>query len=868
MNTFESICNAVENTDALILATFVTLKLNAMNNKLKKLFFTLLIALFTVVNVDAVLRYNYIHENVRTVPYPQKGMPLYINPCALFVPLSMKNEENIQFALSCNKDFPDNATIYSDVRPWCMFNPHQVLKSGIWYWKFRNVSDKGKTFEWSETYSFEITDDLPEFVTPSFDVFLSNIPKEGSRIYCFLSDNIENTRKNIYKHPEFNDMISQARQGIAADYTYDSNPYNKLSEMSELAVKLQTAYILMDRQVYAEKMVQFVRRLLSVNFETSRLSNDFFAGDMVFLLSNVYETCYSILTDEERSRIEELVIKVFEYYRPLMYGHEENHVFNNHFWQFPVRKFTQAALVFYDKDPLAKEYLEYLYEVWICKAPAANLNRDGNWHNGTSYFSANAVTLSYMAKLFSYLTGVDFLKHPWYKNAGMGLVYSWPPESLSAGFGDGHEKTNNQPLRIRSAFADFIARESGDPYATWYSSINQLYKTDYELRLYRMLCGKSRLNNESLPSDVPKSVWFKDSGEMIYMDSLADYKHGMYLSFRSSPFGSGSHTHSNQNAFNIHYNGIPVYRSVGYYLNFSDAHNLMSYRHTRAHNTILVDGIGQPFTTRAYGQITRMLHGENITYALGDASNAYCGISEYPMWKSNFDREGITQTPDNGFGKTSLKKFLRHVIVLDRDIVVLYDEMEAEKAVKWDWLLHSPVRYNIKDNALVTHNEEGGFTATAHVLSKLPCTYSQTNDFIEEPNEKLAIRGERLERYWHLKATFKPSKSNRILTIITIDPDGRKKHKIVHCNGIGNIEVDGWYISAELNVRKPAGIIITSKKNKAKFSYGSDGFMIDDGIKYNPKNKDSSVLYDYINGEWRTEEMIDRRLQSTFVTIK
>ena len=232
-----------------------------------------------------------------------------------------------------------------------------------------------------------------------------------------------------------------------------------------------------------------------------------------------------------------------------------------------------------------------------------------------------------MASLFSYLTGVDFLKHPWYRNAGKGLVYSWPPESLSAGFGDGHEKTNDQPLRIRSAFADFLARETGDPYASWYSSINQLYKTDYELRLYRMLSGKSRPVNNSLPFDVSKSVWFKDSGEMIYIDSLSDYKHGMYLSFRSSPFGSGSHTHSNQNAFNIHYNGIPVYRSAGYYLNFSDAHNIMSYRHTRAHNTILVDGIGQPFTTRAYGQITRMLKGEHITYALGDASNAYCGVS-------------------------------------------------------------------------------------------------------------------------------------------------------------------------------------------------------------------------------------------------
>lgn len=59
-----------------------------------------------------------------------------------------------------------------------MFNPHQVLKPGIWYWRFRNVSAEGKFSEWSETYSFEITDDIPEFVTPSFDVFLSNVPKK------------------------------------------------------------------------------------------------------------------------------------------------------------------------------------------------------------------------------------------------------------------------------------------------------------------------------------------------------------------------------------------------------------------------------------------------------------------------------------------------------------------------------------------------------------------------------------------------------------------------------------------------------------------------------------------------------------------
>lgn len=58
-----------------------------------------------------------------------------------------------------------------------------------------------------------------------------------------------------------------------------------------------------------KKMVQFVRRLLSVEFDTSRLANDFFAGDMAFLLANVYDTCYPILTFEERNKIKDLVIK-------------------------------------------------------------------------------------------------------------------------------------------------------------------------------------------------------------------------------------------------------------------------------------------------------------------------------------------------------------------------------------------------------------------------------------------------------------------------------------------------------------------------------------------------------------------------------
>lgn len=123
----------------------------------------------------------------------------------------------------------------------------------------------------------------------------------------------------------------------------------------------------------------------------------------------------------------------------------------------------------FDKYPEAKEFLRYFYELWTSRAPATGFNRDGAWQNGANYFSANAVSLMYLPKLFGYATGTDFLRHPWYQNAGKGVACTWIPGSLSSGFGDGHEKMNEKPLRIRSAFADFLARELGDSYAAWYS---------------------------------------------------------------------------------------------------------------------------------------------------------------------------------------------------------------------------------------------------------------------------------------------------------------------------------------------------------------------------------------------------------------
>lgn len=560
---------------------------------------------------------------------------------------------------------------------------------------------------------------------------------------------------------------------------------------------------------------------------------------MLFLLTHTYDACHDQLTVDERKKIEKAVFQIAKLHHMIQRkGAVENHIFDNHYWQRAYREMLQVGLMFGDTNDTAKEILEYCYELWTARAPASGFNRDGEWQNGHGYFHANVKTLWYAPALMSYMAGTDFLQHPFYQNLGKALVYAWPPRSMSAGFGDGNEG-GAYPQRQRVAFADYIARETGDPYAIWYCNENKNAKDDFDMRLYRI--GKSDKTypaDQSLPVDAPKAIWFEDLGEMMAHSNLPRYQENLFLSFRSGPFGSGSHTLSDQNSFNLHFRGVSVYRSTGYYLNFSDPHNLLSYRHTRAHNTMLIDGIGQSFSTKAYGKVVRMLNGQNISYCLGDASNAYCGLSEYPMWEKNFKNAKVEQSVENGFGETPLKKYRRHLFLLHPDIVVIYDELEADKPVRWDWLLHSPVEFKINEKE---------------------STMKQTDQFVSSTDPKKFKKGNSYPNQWHMTAAFEKSAANRILTIIRIQPDGTPVKELTRGND--TFRIGSWEITAELGAAKPAELLILNAKNGSVFSFGDQNPKIK-GKDYQ-RAKGSSLLYDKMDGKWAVREMSDREPQAT-----
>lgn len=802
------------------------------------------------------------HDSERTTPYPKADNELYLNPPPFIVPKNMKTDELLQFELSHDETFPEGETRQSEPKPWNIYGPHCKLETGTWYWRFRSVSTDGTPGEWSRNYSFEVKAETPIFVTPGFEIFRTNAPHSYPRLFCYLDPYIDEARRTVSSHREYKSLLSRARNAIEADYSA-KNPNEDAEQLKVHIQSLYHAYHLTRQDEYAQRMHELLHCMLSYPVSDNLLfSANFTSTNIAVCYAMIYDLLHNELAADERLGAETIMMRMLRKLTPQMWGSQENKLTHNHFWQQNLRIYLQCAFLLYDHPSYSAEVLpmlEYYYELWVVRAPATGFNRDGAWHNGIGYFSANLTTLHYMPMLLSYITRQDFLQHPWYHNAARAMVYTWPPHSQNSGFGDSSEKKGDTPARQYAAFADFLARELGDPYAGWYASEcdNEL-KDDIELRLYR-ICSPRTYDTE-LPADLTKMAWYRDIGEVNMHSCLSTTEKDVNLSFRSSTFGSGSHTTASQNAFNLLYQGKDIYRSSGYYYNYHSAHAIMSYRHSRAHNTLLVNGIGQTFSPKGYGNIMRAMGGAHITYCLGDASKAYNGITDEKAWLENFENIGIEQTPEYGFGTTPLTKYRRHVLMLHPEgTVLIYDELEASEAVTYDWLLHSPSQMFINRELLTVNsrNKETGATAVTQLFCNDPVTLSVTDQFYEPPIDPVAYPNQ-----WHTTARIEGKAKTRVLAIIQVNPDGISP-QIIRRTG-NKLTVGNWTVEAQLDASQPVSLRVTNTAAPVCFDYGKENPILD-GVPYPREYSMSSLLYDETDGGYEAVEMTDQLPISTRV---
>ncbi len=311
---------------------------------------------------------------------------------------------------------------------------------------------------------------------------------------------------------------------------------------------------------------------------------------------------------------------------------------------------------------------------------------------------------------------------------------------------------------------------------------------------------------------------FPESGLASFMTNWERVGSNAMFSFRSSPYGSTSHAIANQNAFNTFFGGSSLFYSSGHHISFVDKHSMLCHRSTRAHNTILVNGMGQRIGTEGYGWIPRYYVGEKIGYLLGDASNAYGKVIS-PLWLERGKEGGIEYTPANGWDKNHLKTFRRHTVALGKTgLVFIYDELEADEPVTWDYLLHTvinPMNVTKKDKFVHIQATNKNGASDAYLFSSGTLKTDTTSQFfVPAVNWLRADAKGKFAAYpnhWHFTATSEKQKTYRFATIINTHPLSRPVAD-PEILPDGRIKAGSWIIKVNVSAEGTPSFFIRSTR--------------------------------------------------------
>ena len=528
----------------------------------------------------------------------------------------------------------------------------------------------------------------------------------------------------------------------------------------------------------------------------------------------------------------------------------ENFIADNHVWQMNFRIFTMAAFTVYGELPEADTWVDYCYNLWLARFPG--LNKDGGWHNGDSYFIVNVRTLIEVPYFYSRITGYNYFNDPWYQGNALYVIYHQPPFSKSAGNGSAHLNVT-RPRGSRVGYADALARMTRNTYAADYVRIIQAGRANIleednvgkeaGLGWFRLQCNKPLPTGAGL-KDLPFGYVFPETGLASFSTNLERVGRSSMFSFRSSPYGSTSHAIANQNAFNTFWNGQSLFYSSGHHISFTDKHSVYCHRATRAHNTILVNGMGQRIGTEGYGWIPRHYVSDRISYVAGDASNAYGKVIS-PLWLLRGKQSNLEYSPENGWDDTGLKIFRRHIVTLGKSgYSFIYDELEADKPVTWSYLLHTvtnPMNVDkTKEYVHIQATSKDG-VSDAYLFSAGTLKTDTTGRFfVPAVNWLRADENGHFKPYpnhWHFTATSGKQKVYRFATIVHTHAKGTDANTVQAApqrQKDGSIQVGDWNIKANISTDgKPSFEVRNTRKGyDASVSYKDYGpTVIHDGNK-------------------------------------
>jgi len=794
--------------------------------------------------------------------YPNRSVVL-MNPPALIVPSERDywKEPYIRhdFQLARDAEFKEVVAQVKGCKA-SFFIPSEPLQNGTWYWRVRINGG-----EWRGPFSFKMDDRIWRNEAPPSKEFVEGVTEERPRVLARKS-RLQVLRRELKGSAMYKAFLKAADMYMGVELPekeWGGKFYKNGKQVfrnkkfppdhpkaqptgrvfANASRSLSLAWLLTGDETYGREAVRWAVRVSTFEqfpketLGTHGYQDDFDYAALMDALVYAYDSCSELMNDRERNAIRKaLIARADSYYRYFV-NRLECRVIDNHAWQHTFRQFLEAAIALKGDIPMADEYLAYCYDVWRARHPVQS-TFDGGWHNG-KYFGVNVDTWIAVPVHFQKFTGHNFYDHPWYRNHIQWNMYRRPPGSAGDGFGgDGYETPAVGINGKQAAWLNVLDAELNSPLARWLASTAAPERPDKRYGMLWPRVSEGLPLKSGKPAEKPKSIlqskFFQDTGIVNMNRDILNPQNNLMVSLRSAPWGNFGHNLCSQNAFNVVYRGDSLFVPFRY-RHGGGKHHFLCYRHTRGHNSILVNGKGQPISSEAFGWISRFLTGEKITYACGDASNAYDGTPS-PQWWDRVKEAGIDWNEQ--FGEKSLKRFRRHLLFLRPSLIVIYDELEADKPVRWDWMLHCRKTMTAERNALMVKG-----IAKVEFFASQPLEFDIRDEALVPPFNVDRRGGNSPEVYKSIgtHAYVTPKKKTKALRIVSLMQVGDIKP--VEKGSDGSLSCGEWTIAPELD---PANVAQLKIQNAA----GTVSFVLKD-------DTGASVLTEKVNGKMVRQSAVD-----------
>lgn len=458
-----------------------------------------------------------------------------------------------------------------------------------------------------------------------------------------------------------------------------------------------------------------------------------------------YDWLYPALNTTERTRVAAMC--------RARAGQTHRRLLRHNYLTFPgeshdgrlIAYLSDMALALHDEAPEAVTWLDYSLKALLTFYPHW-AGSDGGWAEGTAYgLWYNTFYIPALEGLRQ-LAGYDLWQRPFFSQVRYFFFYCTANHGEIRPFGDSAEG-GGPGVKGGSGYAElmaFHAQRYQDPAIGWWVQQIPGNRGGGQGGQGALALLHEDKPPAQKPTGLPHSRVFSSVGWAGLHSDITRPAEDTCLIFKSSPYGSVSHSHADQNAFAIMKGGTALAIPSGHYgPSYGKPHHAEWTRSTQANNCILVNGQGQTMrSARAQGRIVGFTDAPGHTYVAGDATAAYEG---------------------------KLKRWVRHILFLRPGVFLILDDIEAPAPSQFQWLLHSFERMDVQGTEVTTRRKEAVLNVSLACSQGL--NLSQTDRFATPYNQGIPVAYHRDKaKHWHMTAATRArSRQSRIAAFMTVD---------------------------------------------------------------------------------------------------